>query len=719
MRKLFSETLPSFLIIGFVIFLVFKDSILHPSKLLPAAGDGAKNYFTYLYHIQYDSTYWKFEGMHYPFGENIVFTDNQPLLANLVKWLDALYPMTNETLIAIHNLVLFFSLALGGLGIFLVLRRLGTGSVFALACTFGLLLLQPQIQRFNSHYSMAYPVLPWVFYLWLHIWDKKQMWVPSLMIGILATVFGLIHMYHFLMIAVLSTLAVFLSVLQTPERKEVVRYSGMFTLQIILPFIIIFSLSNLLYSVQNRPQKVWGFFHYHSSWEGLLFSYKLPMFQYINQHVFKIRSLDILEGVNYIGLVSIVFVIIFLIYSLVHFNKDFRWREKLTTIQGKMAIICILSALISFGFPITIKGLGWLLEYTGPFQQFRSVGRVGWISFYAVNFLAIPFWYKLAKDQKNQILKWLIWLVVPLVVFWEGYHIKPDMQNPPHLEQAYQTLKNPWPFQPGDYQALLPDPYLHAGSECFSWPPTGLNQDQTFEVGLQLGIPAMSTVLSRTSLVQAVQLNQLVCKPYDVPEVIQILKKKDPRPILVLESKLELYNYNSSLSHWTKGTPVVFENNEYKLRSLPLNHFDTIVKQWQDSLRGLQMDTLLSEDLDFQLLPKENVWGFEAIHYCDSLKKGEAKITFEILYKENTDINSITEVWQITRDHQNAEQFSVRNNYHYKRIKGDRLFIEIPLVIKPETDKIAIRIYKDRQTKRDPVFFSNPKIVMVSKKLPG
>lgn len=713
------EGLIAFICIAFCTGYIFQENVFAPSKLLLAGGDGTKNYFTFLYHVQHDSTYWKFEGMNYPFGENILFTDNQPVVANLVKYVDAVLPMSNETLIAIHNLVLFLGLALGGLGIFLVLRKLGTGSIFALACTLGLMLLQPQIQRFNSHYSMTYPVLPWVFYLWLLIRDSNRKWLPSLIIGILATVFGLIHMYHFLTIAVLCSLVTLFSVLQLPRRNEVIRYAGLFTLQVIVPFIIIFSVSNLVYPVDDRPQKVWGFFHYHSSWEGLLFSYKLPLFQFINQHLFKVRNLDVLEGVNYIGLVSVVFLLSFFIYGFLRLKKLSGWRSTMFSTQGTLAFVFILSGLISFGFPFTIKGFEWLLEYTGPFQQFRSIGRVGWISFYAINFLAIPVWYKLAANQKRPLVKWFIWLFVPLIIFWEGYNSKPVMTNPPHLAQAFQTSEVTWPFQPGDYQAILPDPYLHAGSECFSWPHVGLNQDQAFEIGMQSGLPGLATVLSRTSLSQAVLLNQLVCQPYDVPEIIQILKKKDPRPILVLESKLELYNYNSSVSHWTKGTPVVFENNEYKLRSLPLNHFDTIVKQWQDSSRGLQMDTLLSEDLDFQLLPKDNVWGFEAIHYCDSLKKGEAKITFEILYKENTDINSITEVWQITRDHQNAEQFSVRNNYHYKRIKGDRLFIEIPLVIKPETDKIAIRIYKDRQTKRDPVFFSNPKIVMVSKKLPG
>ncbi len=94
----------------FLVFigLVFFENIKSPETLISAGGDGMKNYFTYLYHIKYDSTFWVFEGMNYPFGENIVFTDNQPLLSNIVKWIYNITPMSNETLISIHNLTLFF-----------------------------------------------------------------------------------------------------------------------------------------------------------------------------------------------------------------------------------------------------------------------------------------------------------------------------------------------------------------------------------------------------------------------------------------------------------------------------------------------------------------------------------------------------------------------------------------------------------------------------------
>jgi hypothetical protein len=705
-----------FFILFFFVFLIFREQIIHPYNLLLAGGDGTKNYFTFLYHIKHDPAFWKFEGMHYPFGENIVFTDNQPLLANLLKWLYGFYPMTNETLIAIHNLVLIFSLIVGGFGIFLVLRKLGTGFLFAVACTMGLILLQPQINRFNSHYSMVYPVLPWIYYLWLRIWENPVRWGPSIAISGLAAAFGMIHMYHYLTIAVLCTLATGLTFLAQPECNRAKKLIMQWSVQVVVPFLILYIVSNTLYPNADRPSKVWGFFSYHSSWEGLFFSYELPLFRWINEHIYKVRSLDFVEGVNYIGLVSVIFIIVSIFTGLFQWrNLSYRLKNSFGT-KGKLTWIFVLSACISFGYPFTIKGLEGLLDYTGPFQQFRSIGRIGWVSFYAINFVALPYIYQQTLILKNRIWQWSIWILVPAVIVWEGYKGMPQMTNPPHLTQAFQTLQEPLPFDISEFQALLSDPYLHVGSECFSWPHVGLNQDQAFEVGMQTGLPNMITVLSRTSLSQSALLNQLVCQPYQVPDIIDSIKKMDSRPLLVLESNLELYNRNSSLSHWTKGTSVVYKTDEYTLRALPLSHFETVVRQFLDSIGQIQTDTVFVKNLDFKELKKEKNWGFESIVYLDSTMRGDALFSFEIEFHENTDVNSITEIWQITKEHQNAGQFSVRNNYHYKRIAGNKLFIEIPIHIQNETDKIAIRLSKDRQKKGDKKFFNNPLLIQTAQR---
>ena len=701
------------LILIISVCIVFNQNIFHPEKLLLAGSDGTKNYFTFLYHIVHDSSFWKFEGMHYPFGENVIFTDNQPIVANFVKLLNQYFKFTTGTLIAIHNLFLFAGIVFGGFGIFLVLLKLKTGQWFALFCAIGLMFLQPQILRLNSHYSMVYPILPWIFYLWLYIWEDQNIFRNGLLIGLISAIFGLIHMYHFLTITVLSGIAIFLLFLSQFSLNGAKRNISLFLLCIILPYAILSSMSGFVEAEPDRPYKVWGFFSYHSYWEGLFFSYKLPLFHLINNHITKVRNIDPYEAINYIGIVSVLFTLGAIFVSLINIKHLKRRLQKSLNTNGKLGWIFLISALISFGLPFTISGLEGLLDLSGPYQQFRSIGRVGWISFHAINFLSIPFIYQWAVNR-SKYLKMFLLVSVPIVILWEGYHIRPIMSNPEHLNDAFTMYGEvERKVNVNEYQAMVPDPYLHGGSEAFSWPHVGLNQDQALELGYQLGLPSMATILSRTSLYQSALLNQLVCQPYEVPLIVDLLKEKDNRPILVLESKLELYNYNSSISHWTKGTEIIYENPEFRLRRLPLDHFEIVVNHFLDSLAKNPVDTLYTIPLHFDHSKKEKTWGHEAIHYCDSITRGDAVFALDIGISENKDVNAIIEVWQITKDHQNAEQFSVRANYHYKRLSPKHMYIELPIHIKPETDKIAIRIYKDNQKERDSINLSKPRLFSI------
>src|SRR5690606_30728863 len=140
----------------------------------------------------------------------------------------------------------------------------------------------------------------------------------------------------------------------------------------------------------------------------------------------------------YIGLISCLFIIAALIVNAINWKKIPGKLQTSLSLQGKLIWIFVLSALISFGFPFAIKGLGWLLDYTGPFQQFRAIARVGWVSFSAINFVSIPYLFHRAK-KLNPSIRYVFLSFIPLILFWEGYEIKPQMQNPPHLEKAYQS----------------------------------------------------------------------------------------------------------------------------------------------------------------------------------------------------------------------------------------------------------------------------------------
>ncbi len=702
------EWLWAAMILSVVFGIVYFKILKHPNQFLVAGGDGMKNYYTFMYHVKYDTSFMTFEGMNYPFGENIIFTDNQPLLANVTKIVSQLFPAVICYLPSVHNLFLLVGLLFGALGLFFCFRHLKVDFVFAIICTAGLMLLHPQAERIHGHFAMFYPVLPWIFLFWLKIFEGEKWWQYSVVAGLLISLSGLLHMYFFITGAILVCLMFFMWVISRMKKPSIAVMSGMFLLQVVLPFLILHFLSSRFNHADDRPDNPYGFFTYHSNWEGLFFSYRLPLFELINKYFIRVREFDF-EGKSYMGLTAVIFCL----YSIFEFIVRFKLKIKSVLPTGTHGIlwgVFILSALISFGYPFTISGLEGLLDYTGPFKQFRSIGRVAWVSFYAVNLLAVPGIYLWLKKYNTGVKRDMLYFVLPTIILAEGYMFynhKPIQQTPIDAYYCNNPYSN-YPVKGSDYQALLPDPYFNIGSECFSWWDQGHNVNQNFEIGYNLHLPTMGVNMSRTSFRQSFLLNELTCAPYKVPEIIKLLQTKDSRPLLVVETKNEIFEHRAKLTHWTKYAPVVFESDQYRLRKMDLNLFDTIVKKFNDSLRTVH-DTIVKNGhtLAFVKTKGEKGWGYEASMTKDSTMLGEYVLSYWIECFDASRVHSITEIWQFDGNHHSIDYIGEANRFNYKRYEGDKLLIEIPMNIKAETIKIVFRISKEKQKEHEDLDLTN------------
>src|SRR6478752_5259727 len=86
MPFLFAASLILYCLYLFPIFLNLN------STLSSITLDSIKNYYTFVYNIRHDSFNFEFNGMNYPFGEHVVYTDCQPLLGFILKLIPPLYP---------------------------------------------------------------------------------------------------------------------------------------------------------------------------------------------------------------------------------------------------------------------------------------------------------------------------------------------------------------------------------------------------------------------------------------------------------------------------------------------------------------------------------------------------------------------------------------------------------------------------------------------------
>jgi hypothetical protein len=682
-----------------VVGIVFYKIVNNPNDFLVASGDGMKNYYTFLYHIKNDSTLMTFEGMNYPFGENIIFTDNQPIIANLIKIISKSFDNILCNLPAIHNLLLLLGLVFGGIGIFLCLRKLEVSFYFSLICAAGLMLLNPQLQRISAHFSMFYPIMPWLFLLWIDFWKGEKQLKNSLIAGLLITCSGLVHMYYFITGAIMVILALFAYVILKKKWLSFKTISLVVVFQILLPFLTLTFFSSYFNHAQDRPTDPWGFFYYHSFWEGLFFSYKLPLFEFVDSNIIEVRDIDP-EAKNYIGLFAVSFLLYGLYLLLFRFGQ-IKTKIMESNINSFFAVLFILSALISFGYPFTISGLEWLLDYTGPFKQFRSIGRIGWVSFYAVNFLAIPYFYRKAKQSyaQNKVL----YFTLPFVLLIEGFLFSSKVQiYQARLDAYYCHQESKIPINGLEYQAILPDPYFHIGSECFSWWDQAENINQSFQVGYQLNLPTMGVNMSRTSFKQAKLLNELVVLPYKLPEIINILKQKSEKPLLVLESKLQLNDHRAKLNHWTKNAPVVFENDQFRLKRLELNSFQAIVHEFNDSLAVLPpLKHTYQSELKFDKVQSSDKWGYEAYINFDSPIQGAYSLTYWMECLDASFVLSTTEIWQFDQNHNLLDYIGEGNRFNYKKIEKNKFLFETPLSLKQETTKIVIKVTKHNEKEKD------------------
>lgn len=649
-----------------------------------------------MYHVKHDKTYMTFEGMNYPFGENIIFTDNQPFVANITKYLSQYSDAITCNLPAIHNLLLLVGLVLGGLGIFLCLRKLDVGFYFSLICAGGLMLLNPQIHRISAHFSMFYPILPWLFLLWIEYWKGANQLRNSIIIGGIIMCSGLLHMYYFITGAIFALLALFaVSVLKSKEFSiRTVLYS--IFLQVLLPFIVLTFFSSYFNASPDRPTDPWGFFTYHSYWEGLMFSYKLPLYEFINFNIIEVRPLD-MEGKNYIGIFSAFFVMYGLYLAIFRYS-DFKTKVTGKNINTFWLMIFILSALISFGYPFAITGLEWLLDYTGPFKQFRSIGRVGWISFYAINLLAIPYIY---RRMSLQYTKSVVYYAFPTILLIEGilFAVKVPLYQTP-LESYNCDTKATIPIKSEEYQASITDPFFHIGSECFSWWDQAENINQAFLLGYQLGLPNIGVNMSRTSFKQSLLINELVNQPYKVPEIILSLKNISKKPLLVIESKHTISDNRAKISHWTKDAPVVFENDHFRLKKLSLESFEATVKAFNDSITtATPFVPRVKRPLSFDHLISEGKWGYETYVDVDSMMIGDFKLNYWIECPDATYVLSNTEIFQFDQNSNLLDYIGEGNRFNYKRIEGNKLWITTPFTIKPNTSRVVFRVRKYNQKK--------------------
>lgn len=527
------------LIVSAILFGLFHKTILQANRVsLASGGDGFKSTFCTIYHIRHDSTYWHTRAMNYPFGESVFFTDNQVPLTTALKLLYDAGVDLSDVAMGISNLLILLSYVIAALFIYLIFLELKVEVWLAVPASVLIILLSNQWERLGGHYTLAYAyVIPVILYLLLRFY-RKPGYLISVIFGAVVILFSAKHLYITAFILVLwIPYWIFLPLNNRERFGRPLFILSHLLIQFILPFALYSLFTGMHDPGLDRTAYPWGFYPSRVRLAAVFLPVGMPHGRFLAiPGVFRMQA--------YVGLLGTVAFIYLLILTVLRLVKKRGWGAFLVSEAPAWSILfwaSVGSLLLALGLPFALK---WetLLNYTGPFRQFRAVGRFVFPFYYTMtitSFLLLASWYRSSRWKIAPFLLAAAFLVAGTESWfyirkWPARYCNPV---------SWHSRQYPYPVLPAwtgtvsadHYQAILPLPYFHIGSENY-WVGDGSPViTPAYAASLETGLPLSSVMLSRTSISQTLRNLDLVWEPYLPYPVVGDLP--DRRPLLLLVHK--------------------------------------------------------------------------------------------------------------------------------------------------------------------------------------
>ena len=538
---------------------------------LTTTGDGMKAYYSAVFHVRYDAENSHSGGMNYPFGELYTYTDAQFPVVSAIRFFSEHILDIRKYTVAVINLLVLLSILAGAVFIGLILSESGVSWWYSSLAAAGIAFLSPQIHRLGGHFSLAW--LVWIpMMIWLIMqFDKKRTWWMTLIIGTITWLAGLMHFYY---------LGFFGFVTGGYWLYRFIRYKATstywyrdllhFSIQYILPVLLLQLYVVVHDGVTDRPGYPFGFQSSFAHPVGIFLPSGTPW-------AFVPRFLTVFnhiswESFSYVGTVALLGMIAGIVFLMVRVFS----RKPLILFSGNKILrvmfwISLAALLFSFGIPF-VFGMKEYVEQMGIIRQIRVLARFSWLFYYVLNLVVFAALFRLYQ-AKDKPWWWKVpaLLAIPLLLTEAFYHtrgIAPHLNNRISAESdsglsGFKTSD----FRAADFQAVIPLPWFHIGSENLWVDGTDDCKKETFFFSLQTGIPTTGAILSRTSLSQTFMLDAVLKEPLQRLEIVDYLT--DERPFLIM--KMHNYSPTEAENRLLKEASLVKEGKDAALFSLPVS----------------------------------------------------------------------------------------------------------------------------------------------------
>jgi len=441
--------------------------------------------------------------------------------------------------------------------------------------------LSPQLSRFGGHFSLSYVfVIPLIIYLLIRFYRNSSITL-TFIIGLVTFLAATTHLY-FMAFYSLLLLFFWLSLIFS-EKKEFGKpkfYLPHIFLQLVLPFLLLQIIFLFIDNVSDRTSSPWGYLYYRAYPESIFLPVGKPYGKFLDR-IMSFKHID-WEGYAYIGLVAV----IGFFFILKHvFSNLFHGRYKMifSVTDNKLLNIffwaSFVGLLYSFGLPFILK-LEFLIDYIGPLRQMRGIARFSWIFFYVMNIVSFYILWQWVKKQKKHFFKYLMLIISLGFICYDAWLNSKSQEfyldnKIPVLDDWENKLpENKWvkDIDPCAYQAIIPIPYFHIGSENY-WIESKCDiAKYCFIVSLKTGLPTTGVMLGRTSISQSVKTIQLFLEPYKEIEIIDDFPNEKPFLLLVgncdeqNQNEKNLVNMSNNL--FTTDNFAIYELGFEKLKHL-------------------------------------------------------------------------------------------------------------------------------------------------------
>lgn len=572
---------------------LFRTLFLAPgTSFLVAHGDGSKNYFTYLFHVLFGRG-WHYQGMNYPWGEHVSFTDNQPLLAVPLSYLQSVLHLTMNQALALMNLFIPLAFLCSLYFMYRLTRLLGIQSWLAVCCALLIPSMAPNFFRIFGHFGLSYTFhvtgFLWFYFSWLQT-KKPHFLLFLFFIGISS---GLLHLYN---LAVLIFLSLFLTIASfvSAYHKRITAWQLLMPFfATLLSFLVIKLIFGLSDSVTDRPTQPWGTLAYvshlrdfFSSEVSYLGRVLLPLLGEKNP-----AGLD--EGYGYLGLAAGFYLIFMTIAMLLQpFRKwipiqAIQWQEH----EKLLLFTALLGMILCMGIPF-VWGLDNLLEFTGPFRQFRSLGRFSIIPYFCLNTAMALRLQRIFQLWSFPLTGRQLLTPIAILFLWTievlsySFKIQPQIDAAPSNYESF-FAKEEWKFSPvitesSEFQAILGLPMYCIGSEKWGKEPLGGLPELLFKLSIQYRLPIVNKLLSRSSWEQEFQLMRLTNHPANEQTLFQSSVQEKP---FLLVCPIDLQpdeGENFILKHCNE----LSRSSTYRLLNFNWEKYCSDRIHWMDSLQN-------------------------------------------------------------------------------------------------------------------------------------